>query len=79
MKILLFVLAIIFYSGFAIAQDEAIKVYDENWQLKYRIQDGRILDKDWKVKGYIRDDKIYDQDWKTKGRIQEPVKGRKGK
>jgi hypothetical protein len=36
-------------------------VYDQNWNLKYRIEDGRVYDKNWQLKGYIQDGKIYDR------------------
>jgi hypothetical protein len=46
-------------------------VYDQNWNLQYRIDNGRIYDKNWQLKGYIQDGKIYDNKWQLKGRIEE--------
>jgi hypothetical protein len=45
-------------------------VFDKNWDLKYRIEDGRIDDKNWQLKGYLQDGKIYDNQWQLKGRIE---------
>jgi hypothetical protein len=38
-------------------------VFGQNWNLKYRIEDGRIYDKNWQLKGHIQDGKIYDNKW----------------
>jgi hypothetical protein len=46
-------------------------IYDQNWNLKYRIEDGRIFDKNWQLKGHIQGGKIYDKNWQLKGRIEE--------
>jgi hypothetical protein len=46
-------------------------VYDQNWNLKCRIEDGRIYDKNWQLKGHIQDGKLYDKNWQLKGRIEE--------
>lgn len=32
---------------------EEIAIYDKDWRVKERMQDGTIYDKDWKVKGHI--------------------------
>jgi len=51
---------------------EETKIYDENWNLKYRTEDnGRIYDKDWNLKGRQQDDRIYDKNWNLKGRINK--------
>ena len=46
-------------------------VFGQNWNLKYRVEDGRIYDKDWNLDGHIEDEKIYDKDWNLKGRIKK--------
>ena len=46
-------------------------VFDQNWQLKYRIEDGRIYDQNGQPKGYLQDGKIYDNSWQLKGRIEK--------
>jgi hypothetical protein len=33
-------------------------VFDQNWNLKYRIDDGRIYDKNWQLKGYLQEVKF---------------------
>ncbi len=38
-------------------------IYDQNWNLKYRIDDGRLYDKNWQLKCHIQDGKIYDRGW----------------
>lgn len=51
------------------AQD--IKVYDENYNLKNRVEGDRIYDKDWNLRYRIKDDKVYDKDWNLRYRIEE--------
>ncbi len=63
MKSLLIVI-LFFLPSFALAQD--LTVYDKDWKVKARIEDGKIYDRNWKVKGYIKDNRIYDRDWKPK-------------
>jgi len=41
-------------------------VYDQNWNLKYRIEGSRIYDKNWQLKGHIQDGKIFDKNWRLK-------------
>jgi hypothetical protein len=46
-------------------------VYDQNWTLKYNIEDGRIYHKNWQLKDRIEEvklyDKIYDPSYKLQG------------
>jgi len=50
------------------AQDT--KVYDKNYNLKYRVEGDRVYDKDWNLRYRIKDDKIYDKDWNLKYRTE---------
>jgi len=43
----------------ALAEEETI--YDKDWQVKERIQDGTIYDRDWRVKGHIEKGRVYDR------------------
>jgi hypothetical protein len=38
--------------GLALADE--ITIYDKDWQVKERIQDGTVYDLNWNTKGYIR-------------------------
>ena len=49
----------------ALAQE--ITIYDNDWRVKERIQDGTIYDREWKVKGHIEDGRVYDRNWKQRG------------
>jgi hypothetical protein len=53
----------------SLALAEDITIYDKDWRVKERIQDGKIYDRDWRVKGHIEDGKIYDRNWNLKGRF----------
>lgn len=64
----LLLFAVISFPTLTIAQD--IKVYDEHYDLKYRVEDDRIYDKDWNLRYRIEDNKIYDKDWDLKYRIE---------
>ncbi len=63
MKIVILILALFLP---AIAPAEEL-VFDQNWQLKYRIEEGRIYDKSWQLKGHLQDAKTYDNSWQWKG------------
>ena len=49
---------------------EDTKVYDKNYNVKYRVEGDRIYDKDWNLRYRIKDDKIYDKDWNLQYRIE---------
>jgi alpha-N-acetylglucosamine transferase len=55
--------------GLALAEE--VTIYDKNWQVKERIQDGTIYDRDWTVKGHIDDGKVYDRNWNLEKRIED--------
>jgi hypothetical protein len=38
-------------------------IYDENWNLRYRIENNKIYDKHWDLEYRVDDDKIYDREW----------------
>ncbi|MCX5917211.1 MAG: hypothetical protein NTX30_11120 [Deltaproteobacteria bacterium] len=67
MKTIILILALMLPT---IASAEEL-VYDQNWNLKYRVEDGRIYDKNWQLKGHIQEGNIYDRNWQLKGRIEE--------
>ncbi len=67
MKIIILILALLLP---AIVSAEEL-VFDQNWKIKYRVEDGRIYDKNWQLKGYLQDGKFYDNKWQLKGRIEE--------
>jgi alpha-N-acetylglucosamine transferase len=50
---------------------EEITIYDKDWKVKERIQDGTIYDRDWRVKGHIENGKVYDRDWNLEKRIED--------
>ena len=50
---------------------EGIKIYDKNWNLIYRIENGKIYDKNWNLKGRIQDNKVYDRNWQLLYRIED--------
>lgn len=60
---------VILFSSLLLAEDE-VTIYDRDWRVKERIQDGTIYDRDWNVKGHIRDGKVYDRNWNVKGHIK---------
>jgi len=68
MRILFFLVTFLLLSGISPAED--LKVYDRDWNLKYRIEDGRIYDRDWETKGRIQEDGVYDENWRLKYRIE---------
>jgi hypothetical protein len=39
-------------------------VYDQNWNLKYWVEDGRAYDKNWQLKGHMQGGKIIDLEFK---------------
>jgi hypothetical protein len=47
MKTIILILALLLP---VIASGEEL-VFDQNWNLKYRVEDGRIYDKNWQIKG----------------------------
>jgi hypothetical protein len=47
----------------ALAFAGEVTIYDKDWQVKERIQDGTIYDRDWRLKGHIEDGKVYDRNW----------------
>ncbi len=51
-----------------------INLGDANWNLRFRIEDGRIVDREGKVQGFFRDGKIYDRDWNLVGQIKKEEK-----
>lgn len=54
MKIFLF-LTITILTTISVAHTEDVNVYDESWNLKYRVQeDGKIYDKNWNLQGRIK-------------------------
>jgi hypothetical protein len=50
---------------------EGIKIYDKNWNLIYRIENGKIYDKNWNLKRRIQDNKVYDRNWQLLYRIED--------
>jgi hypothetical protein len=42
------------------------RIYDRNWNLRGRIQEGKVYDRNWNVKGRIEGDRIYDTNWNLK-------------
>ena len=44
----------------SLALGEEITIYDKDWRLKERTQDGTIYDCDWRVKGHIEDGKNHE-------------------
>jgi hypothetical protein len=52
-----------------IASEEEL-IFDQNWNLEYRVEDGRIYEKSWQLKGFLRDGKNYDNKWQLNGRIE---------
>ena len=44
--------------GLALAEE--VTIYDKDWQVKERIQDGTIDDRDWRVKEDIEDGKNHE-------------------
>ena len=47
----------------SVALAEEVTIYDKDWQVKERIQDGTIYDRDWRVKGHIEEGRVYDKNW----------------
>jgi hypothetical protein len=47
-----------------------VRVLDKDYNVKYRIKDGKIMDKNYNVKGYVKDGKIYDSEWRYKGQFE---------
>ncbi len=35
-------------------------IYDKDWRIKERIQDGAVYDRDWRVKGHVEDGEKYE-------------------
>ncbi len=50
---------------------EEVTIYDKDWQVKERIQDGTIYGRDWRVKGHIEDGRVYDKNWGLEKRIED--------
>jgi hypothetical protein len=46
------------------------KVYDNNYQLKYRIKDNKVYDTNYQLKYRIRNNKVYDTNYQLKYRIK---------
>jgi hypothetical protein len=64
---------LILFAFFSIAED---KVYDKDYNLKYRIERGpretKIYDKDYNLKYRIESDgKVYDKDWNLRYRTEK--------
>jgi len=55
-------------TGVAFADE--VRVLDKDYNVKYRIKDGKIMDKNYNVKGYVKDGKIYDSEWRYKGQFE---------
>jgi len=52
----LLLFTVISFPTLTIAQD--IRVYDEHYDLKYRVEEDRVYDKDWNLRYRIEDNKI---------------------
>ena len=51
--------------GMALAEE--MTIYDKDWRVQERVQDGTIYDRDWRVKGYIEDGRVYDKNCVNSG------------
>lgn len=67
--LLLLLLPII--SFFIPVHAEKIEIYDKDWNLKYRIDNGRVYNRDWNLIYRIEKDRIYDSNWNLKYRISD--------
>jgi hypothetical protein len=45
-------------------------LYNKDWMLTGRIQDGKIFDLDMKIEGYITDNRIFDKNWMPTGYVK---------
>lgn len=59
-------------------EEKATNVYDENYKLKFRINEGKIYDENQKLKGYIDGSKFYNENFQYKGKVGSHP-GRRGK
>ena len=66
------ILIVIIITAVSSACAEDAKVYDENWNLEYRVQeDGRIYDQNWNLQGTVKNDKIYDRNSNLEYRVKD--------
>lgn len=49
------------------AQDT--KIYDRNWNLKYRVQGDKVYDRNWNLQYRVKNGKVYDRNWSLKYRV----------
>jgi hypothetical protein len=49
---------------------QEFNLYNKDWMLTGRIQDGKIFDLDMKIEGYITDNRIFDKNWMPTGYIK---------
>jgi len=71
MKILLF-LMIMILMALSVAHTEDVTVYDEERNLKYRVQeDGKIYDKNWNRLGTYKNDRVYNKNWNQHYKIED--------
>ena len=49
---------------------QEFNIYNKDWMMTGRIQDGKIFDLDMKVEGYIKAGRIFDKNWMLKGYIE---------
>lgn len=61
--------AVMSFSSLTLAQD--IKIYDKDYNPKYRVENNKVYDKDWNLQYRIENNKIYDKNWNLQYRIQE--------
>jgi hypothetical protein len=60
---------VMFFATLTIAQD--IKIYDKDYNLKYRTEGNRVYDNKWNLRYRIEDNKVYDKNWNLKYRIDK--------
>jgi hypothetical protein len=65
----LVLLTVLIFLGQALAEE--VTIYDKEWKVKERIQDGTIYERDWRVKGHVEDGKVYDRDCRLQNRIED--------
>jgi hypothetical protein len=49
---------------------QEFNLFNKDWMMIGRIQDGKIFDLDMKIEGYIADNRIFDKNWMPTGYIK---------
>jgi hypothetical protein len=79
MKKILITIAFVLISIPSLASEKNnYTIYDNQYNTKGYIYNGKIYDRDYKIEGYVKDNKVYDRGYKQQGSY-ERTGGNKGR